>query len=136
MCQFCDGTIYHPLERLQSLEILAFDEDRPVRGENLGRLIFTSLRRKGQSIERYEIGDVGRWIKGPCPCGRTSPRFELLGRFGDVFRVGATPFMNYKKFVNILSEHMNYTDEVQIQVGKFKGKNGMIEILSLMISGK
>ena len=129
-CQFCDGTIYHPLERLQSLEILAFDEDRPVRGENVGRLIFTSLRRKGQSIERYEIGDVGRWIKGPCPCGRTSPRFELLGRFGDVFRVGTTPFMNYKKFVNILSEHMNYTDEVQIQVGKFKGKNGIILYLA------
>ena len=26
----------------------------------------------------YDLGDWARWIPGPCPCGRTLPRLELL----------------------------------------------------------
>jgi phenylacetate-CoA ligase len=33
-------------------------------------------------VQRYDIGDSGRWLSGPCPCGLTSPRFELLQRHG------------------------------------------------------
>jgi phenylacetate-coenzyme A ligase PaaK-like adenylate-forming protein len=38
---------------------------------------------------RYDIGDLGRWIEGPCGCGRATRRFELMGRSDDVLNFGA-----------------------------------------------
>jgi len=91
------------------------EKDRPADGEAVGRLIFTSLRRKGQELERYEIGDVGHWVAGACPCGRASPRFRLLGRSGDVMRVGSS-FINYQKIVAALTERLDYAGPVQLRL--------------------
>ncbi|EPH3435667.1 long-chain-fatty-acyl-CoA reductase, partial [Klebsiella michiganensis] len=44
--------------------------------------------REGQKVIRYDIGDMGRWLPGECPCGAPSPRFELLGRHGSLVRIG------------------------------------------------
>ena len=75
--------------------------------------MLTSLARAGQKLERYEIGDLARLITDPCPCGRLTPRFELLGRHGDVFRI-ASMFFNYAKFANILSDVFQFDGEMQI----------------------
>ena len=64
-------------------------------------------------MERYEIGDLGRWVPGPCPCGRKQPRFELLGRIGDMFRfVGH--FISYRTLSRILEEHLGYSGLLQV----------------------
>jgi len=112
-CRFCEGSAHHLHQRLQYLEILELERDASVSGENVGRLVFTSRARRGQKIERYDLGDVGHWLAEPCPCGRASPRFRLLGRSGDVFRVG-TAFFNYQKFVAILSERLSHAGAVQL----------------------
>ena len=51
-------------------------------------MLFTSRARQGQDVRRYDVGDTGRWVPGPCPCGLNSPRFELLQRHGKLLRVG------------------------------------------------
>jgi phenylacetate-coenzyme A ligase PaaK-like adenylate-forming protein len=112
-CRHCDGGAHHLHQRLQFLEILDLEKDEPVRGENVGRLVFTSRVRQGQTLERYDLGDVGHWLSVPCACGRAAPRFRLLGRSGDVFRVG-TAFFNYQKFAAILSERMGHAGAVQV----------------------
>lgn len=112
-CPHCEGGFHHLMAANQWLEILKLESDEPVTGDEVGRLILTSRQRHGQQIQRYEIGDTGRWVPGPCPCGRKSPRFELMGRHGDVFRSGG-PFLNYRKFVNLLTEHLAYAGEVQL----------------------
>jgi phenylacetate-coenzyme A ligase PaaK-like adenylate-forming protein len=112
-CPYCEGGVHHLMTANQWLEILKLDADEPVVGDEVGRLILTSRQRHGQQIQRYEIGDTGRWVPGPCPCGRKSPRFELMGRHGDVFRSGG-PFLNYRRFVNLLTEHLAYAGEVQL----------------------
>ena len=112
-CRHCDGSAHHLHQRLQFLEILDLEKDAPVTGEKVGRLVFTSLARKGQALERYDLGDVGHWVPGACPCGRASPRFRLLGRSGDVFRIG-TSFFNYQKFATILSERVGHAGAVQV----------------------
>jgi phenylacetate-coenzyme A ligase PaaK-like adenylate-forming protein len=112
-CVDCDGSVHHLHQRLQHLEIVELEKDRPVLGSEIGRLIFSSKVRKGQSLQRYELGDVGHWIEEPCSCGRLSPRFKLLGRAGEVFRIG-TIFLNYQKFVLILSERFGYAGAVQL----------------------
>jgi len=112
-CRFCEGGEHHLHQRLQYLEILGLESDEPVSGEKVGRLIFTSRVRRGQKLDRYEIGDVGHWIERPCPCGRPARRFRLLGRSGDVFRIG-TMFLNYRKFVASLDERLGHAGAVQL----------------------
>lgn len=113
-CAHSSGGVHHLYTRLQTLEIVDTERDEPVRGDAVGRLIFTPLVRGLPRIERYEIGDLGRWVQEPCGCGRREPRFELLGRMGDVFKAG--PLMRYDSFVKILSEHFGYAGAVQLHL--------------------
>lgn len=43
------------------------------------------------------------------------PRFELLGRTGDVVRAG-TYFVNYRRIARIAAEHLGYCGELQMVV--------------------
>jgi phenylacetate-coenzyme A ligase PaaK-like adenylate-forming protein len=104
------------------------DEDAPVEGAEVGRLIFTSRLRRAQRVERYEIGDLGRWVPGPCPCGRSQPRFELLGRFGDAFKVAAH-FFNYRKLTHVLEERLGYSGMLQVRIVH----RGIRELMTLRI---
>jgi phenylacetate-coenzyme A ligase PaaK-like adenylate-forming protein len=114
-CQHCEGTAHHLHDRLQTLEILKTDRDEPVAPGEVGRLVLSSRVRRGQNLKRYEIGDLGRWVEGPCRCGRQSPRFELLGRYGDVFRVGGI-FLNVTTFTRLLDSIPDYAGEFQLRI--------------------
>lgn len=124
-CPHCTGTVHHLFTRLQQLEIVELERDAPVQGDAVGRLLFTPQARSVPRIERYEIGDLGRWITEHCPCGRQEPRFELLGRMGDVFKAG--PLMNYADFVRVLSEHLHYSGPVQLHL-RSDGPGTLIDI--------
>jgi phenylacetate-CoA ligase len=51
-------------------------------------MVATPFTRRLTPIVRYRVGDRASWIEGGCPCGRTTPRFKLLGRGDDVLRIG------------------------------------------------
>ncbi|MGH4033516.1 acyl-CoA reductase [Actinomycetota bacterium Odt1-20B] len=112
-CAHAEGSVHHVLTELHTLEILDQQEDRPVPAGEPGRLVFTSRTRSGQRLERYEIGDLGRAVEGVCPCGSHTPRIELLGRYGDVVRIG-TYFYNYRRFVETAQEQLGYRGELQL----------------------
>lgn len=112
-CTHAEGSVHHILTELHGLEILDPQEDRPVAPGQPGRLVFTSHARAGQRLERYQIGDIGRAVEGLCPCGSHAPRIELLGRHGDVVRIG-TYFYNYRQFVEIAQEQLRYRGELQL----------------------
>ncbi|VVM53097.1 acyl-CoA reductase [Pseudomonas fluorescens] len=82
-----DG-VFHLMDTIQHLEIVALEEDVPLAGNEIGRLLFTAKAREGQQVQRYEVGDTGRWLPGACACGLSSPRFELLQRHGRLLRIG------------------------------------------------
>lgn len=117
-CSHTQGSVHHVLSQTQYLEILELDSLKAVKNGEIGRLIFTSKYRKGQNLNRYEIGDLGRWVEGDCPCGRKSPRFELLGRFGDIFKMG--PLFNYNEFVAALEKGFHYTGQLQLVLSAIK----------------
>jgi phenylacetate-CoA ligase len=100
-CKASGNGVFHLMSDIQQLEIVAFDEDTPVIGNDIGRLLFTSSAREGQRVERYDVGDSGRWVPGSCTCGLPSPRFELLQRHGKLIRIG-TDFI----CLNELAEHL------------------------------
>ena len=128
-CRFCGGGAHHLHQRLQYLEILDFEKDAPVSGETVGRLVFTSRARRGQTLERYDLGDVGHWLTAPCACGRAAPRFRLLGRGGDVFRIGSF-FFNYQKLATILSERLGHAGAVQVVLDQ----DGLKEKITVRLS--
>ncbi len=49
----------------------------------LASLIITDLHNQTMPIIRYEIGDLVRYDKSPCPCGRVTPRITIEGRIQD-----------------------------------------------------
>lgn len=122
-CEYASGGIHHLHERLHELEVVDLISDKTVKPGEIGRFLFTSKVRQGQRIERYAIGDVGRLLKGPCECGRTGTRFELLGRHGDVFRIG-TIFLSYQKFQKILIDEFDFEGSFQLHLfpGEAEGK--------------
>ncbi|WP_234435024.1 MULTISPECIES: acyl-CoA reductase [Streptomyces] len=120
-CTHAEGSVHHVLTDLHTLEILAPEADRPVTAGQPGRLVFTSRTRAGQRLERYQIGDLGRAVDGVCPCGSHTPRIELLGRYGDVVRVG-TYFFNVRRFVAVAQEEFGYRGELQLILDTGEGR--------------
>jgi phenylacetate-coenzyme A ligase PaaK-like adenylate-forming protein len=119
-CPSCEGSIHHLLDSNQSLEILEIENDKPCAPGVTGRLVFTSKNREVLNIKRYDLGDLGKWVDGICPCGRKTPRFELQGRAGDIFRAGGT-FINFQKIEHILRNKFEYSGESQIVISKHEG---------------
>ncbi len=111
-CECCEGSVHHVVAT-KYLEILKIDKDEPVDEGEIGRLVWTPRDQENIDVKRYEIGDLGRFVKEPCKCGRIAPRFELLGRFGDVFKF-ATNYVNYKKIKEVFGKEMNYTGWLQV----------------------
>ncbi|WPF66852.1 MULTISPECIES: acyl-CoA reductase [unclassified Corynebacterium] len=126
-CQHSTGSIHHIHSGLLDVEVIDLDHDEPVAPGKPGRLVFTSLVRTGQNLRRYEIGDIGRLLPEPCPCGSLLPRVELLGRYGDVIRVGSRSF-HYQTFVDALARRCGYAGDVQVQV-EWRGDREHIVVL-------
>ncbi|PHM74041.1 acyl-CoA reductase [Xenorhabdus kozodoii] len=91
-CAASEDGIFHLMADTQWLEIFNIENDHPVAEGETGRLVFTSLHREAQPIQRYDLGDLGCWIHQPCSCGLTSPRFRLKNRHGSLLRVGSIFF--------------------------------------------
>jgi phenylacetate-CoA ligase len=72
----------HIFDDLFIVEVLR--KGRPVGVGQVGRLIITDLINTAMPMIRYDVGDVGRIDLTPCPCGRTTPRLEVLGRAQEV----------------------------------------------------
>jgi phenylacetate-CoA ligase len=52
-----------------------------------GEVVYTSIRREASPLMRMRSHDLMQVFTAPCPCGRTSFRFRILGRSDDMFIV-------------------------------------------------
>lgn len=59
----------------------------PLADGAVGELVFTNLGRRASYLVRYRSHDLVRVSLTPCPCGRTGPRFAMVGRSDDMFIV-------------------------------------------------
>ncbi len=74
-CPHCPPGVFHVSEEWSYTEIVE------------GEILATALERTLHPFIRYRVGDAAEWLEEPCPCGRTAPRFRLLGRSGDHVRI-------------------------------------------------
>jgi phenylacetate-coenzyme A ligase PaaK-like adenylate-forming protein len=49
-----------------------------------GEIVYTPLGREATPLLRFRSGDYARIIDMECECGRTSPRFQIIGRADDM----------------------------------------------------
>lgn len=115
-CGHCDQGRHHVMSKTQRIEIFDIEQDRPAEPGAAGRILITSLQRQGQDIRRYDIGDLGKWVDEPCACGRKDPVFQLLGRHGDVFRVGGNALLHYQRVAEALSGGAEYVGHIQLVI--------------------
>jgi phenylacetate-CoA ligase len=73
------------LHLFEDLAVSEIQRDgRSVAPGEYGKLLFTDLVNTAMPLVRYEIGDVGRRLPGPCGCGRATARLQVLGRTVEV----------------------------------------------------
>ncbi|AOK50849.1 long-chain-fatty-acyl-CoA reductase [Burkholderia sp. MSMB617WGS] len=106
-CASCADGEFHLLADTQWLEVLEPARDVPAAPGETGRLVFTSRHREAQRVLRYDLGDLGRWLPGVCPCGLETPRFRLAGRHGALLRVG-TIFVDPEQLSRPIGQPMQW----------------------------
>lgn len=72
---------FHVNSESTILEIVGENDETLPEG-NEGELVVTTLLCTITPHIRFLLGDVGRFVPGVCPCKRTLPVFEFLGRRG------------------------------------------------------
>jgi phenylacetate-CoA ligase len=71
-------------------------EDLPIEEGVIGEMVLTHLAKEAQPLVRYRTSDLLEILGvGPCVCGRTGPRFRVIGRTDDLLHVkGINVFPN------------------------------------------
>lgn len=80
--------VFHAHDDEAYIEIVDEDTGNACQAGTVGMMYATALPRRLTPIIRYRVGDRAKWLHQACPCGRTTPLFELLGRGDDVLRIG------------------------------------------------
>lgn len=86
-CERLRGSLHHAVDDFNLLETVD-ERGRPAGEGEPGRILITSLLKFAYPLIRYDIGDIGRIVRGACACGRPSRVFELLGRSDDGITAG------------------------------------------------
>ena len=84
-CRSRDG--FHAWEDLVLLEVIDPETGEPTPDGERGEMVVTSLCDRTDPLIRFRSGDLVRWTKARCSCGRTHARFWTLGRASDEARV-------------------------------------------------
>jgi phenylacetate-CoA ligase len=80
LCECDAGAGGHLHEEQLHLEILG-DEGQPVLDGEVGEVVATTFGVEAMPVIRYRTGDCAAIFRGPCPCGRTTPRLgPIVGR--------------------------------------------------------
>lgn len=112
-CPHCTGAVHHVHSLHQFIEIVDPQTLRPVPHGEPGEILLTNLNRHVMPLIRFRLGDAARWVPGPCPCGRATPRLELLGR-ADGFVIVANANLDYGLVVDIVSRLPELSASVQV----------------------
>lgn len=123
-CWAATGGIHHLHADHIIMEIVDPASGQPVPGGTEGMIVVTNLDRRLSPVIRYEIGDMGRMLPHPCPCGRTAPLFELLRRGDDVLRIGYAN-VTYDEMLEALGRHTDLTTNVQMIKSRIDGKDDL-----------
>ncbi len=74
----CEAHLGHHVNRDLIAVRIVDAGGRDVRDGEPGEVVVSSLIGRGTFILNHRLGDVARWIPGPCPCGRQLPMLSFV----------------------------------------------------------
>ncbi len=100
----CPRGSYHVSMESLIVELLDTSEAR-VNGDHPGEITVTHLDARGMPFIRYRTGDMARWSRSACPCGRGLESLEIVeGRKTDMLRTTDGGFAHALSVIYILRE--------------------------------
>jgi len=130
-CPVCVRGQHHLFAFSQFIEFVGLDTQAPVKRGEVGELVVTGLSKKHMPIIRYKVGDLGRWVMKPCPCGRKEPLFEILGRCDDRVHVGGAHL-----FVNDIQNALGKVLDLSFNFQAVISKKGHRDSLTIRVEVK
>jgi len=83
--------------------------------EEDGEVFITDLYSFGMPLIRYQIGDVGKWKKPLCSCGRAAPLFEITqGRKTNIISTKDGTYMTGLFIPHLFKELSNKINQYQV----------------------
>lgn len=113
---------FHTHEDQCYVEIIDEETGQPCAPGETGMLYATPLLRRLTPIIRYRVGDLARWNKEACQCGRMTKVFELLGRGDDQLRIGYDS-VDYSFVQNVVLKVPGLSGSIQMQKERRQGKD-------------
>ena len=106
MCRYLPRNHFHPPPGV----VVAIDAPEDGIGDILvSKSIFRSLR-----VDRYRIGDIGRLIEQPCPCGE-KVTLELFGRKGIDYIKLAGAILRREEFDRVVALFPDVVDDYRVE---------------------
>jgi phenylacetate-coenzyme A ligase PaaK-like adenylate-forming protein len=135
-CEVCPTGVFHAHDDQCFMEVWDEEADRPCAVGEAGMLYATALPRRLTPIVRYRVGDRARWLDARCPCGRTTPLFELLGRGDDVLRIGPFYSVNYAYIQECVGRVKGLSGTVQMQKEREAGRDRLVVRVETRVPAK
>lgn len=124
-CTLAGTGVFHAHDDQCYIEVVNEETGEHVQPGEVGMLYATALPRRLTPIVRYRVGDRVRWLKDACPCGRTTPLFQLVGRGDDVLRVGYDS-VDYNAIQDAVLEVEGLSGTVQMEKKRLQGKDQLV----------
>ncbi|MFA6317518.1 MAG: hypothetical protein WC943_08875 [Elusimicrobiota bacterium] len=121
-CLRCPTGVFHCHDDQCLLEIVDEETGRATGPGETGMAYATAFPRRLTPIVRYRVGDLAQWVASPCPCGRTTPLFKLLGRGDDVLRIGFDSIA-YGQVVECVAEVRGLSGSVLMRKERRNGRD-------------
>jgi phenylacetate-CoA ligase len=81
-----------------------------------GEVVLTSIRRQACPLQRMRSHDLMQVFTGPCPCGRTTFRFKVLGRSDDMIIVKGVNVFPLGIQATLMTLRPRLTGEFQVEL--------------------
>jgi phenylacetate-coenzyme A ligase PaaK-like adenylate-forming protein len=107
-CHYLSRNRFHP-ENGVTIDIVDTDED------GIGDILVSKSVSRSVRIDRYRIGDIGRFVQGVCLCGAPMT-FELRGRRGIDYIKIAGALLRREEFDRVAVQFADYIDDYRVDV--------------------
>ncbi|MBI4424665.1 MAG: hypothetical protein HY554_13110 [Elusimicrobia bacterium] len=124
-CSASPTAVFHAHDDQAYIELVDEESGAHAKPGEVGMLYATAFPRRLTPIVRYRVGDRARWLGRACPCGRTTPLFELLGRGDDVLRIGFDS-VDYRQVQEAVSRLRGLSGTVQLEKQREAGRDRLV----------
>lgn len=124
-CTATPTGVFHAHDDEVYIELVNEDTGQHCAPGEVGMMYATAFPRRLTPIVRYRVGDRAKWLAEPCPCGRTTPLFKLLGRGDDVLRIGYDS-MDYQAVQDAVLKVPGLSGTVQMEKQRLEGRDLLI----------